>query len=86
MCCGGCRHIDDGPAAPQAGRPPFMCHQITDSQCLHIRSIQTHTSPPQPCPEEPVTLAGETPGQRLRVDMEVVVPGWLSDLTDCCRP
>lgn len=24
------------------GRPPFMCHQITDAQCLHIRSIQTH--------------------------------------------
>lgn len=28
------------------GRPPFMCHQITDAQCLHIRSIQTHIQTP----------------------------------------
>ncbi|KAK1877575.1 Testis-expressed protein 9 [Dissostichus eleginoides] len=60
------------------------------------RSVFTHQNhpdtqpdpppPAQPCPPEPVTLAGEARGQRLGVNLEVVVPVWLSDLTDRRRP
>ncbi|KAI4822417.1 hypothetical protein KUCAC02_007968 [Chaenocephalus aceratus] len=60
------------------------------------RSVFTHQThpdtqpdpppPAQPCPPEPVTLAGETQGQRPGVNLEVVVPDWLSDLTDRRRP
>lgn len=89
VCCGGCWHIDDGPATPQAD--PLSC--VTRSQTLSVYTSDPsrHTTRPlptlpQPCPREPVALVGETRGQRLRVNLEVVVPDWLSDLTDCCRP
>lgn len=84
-----------GPATPQAG--PLSC--VTRSQMLcvytpnpsrHItrafpRHAHTHT-PSQPYPQEPVTPAEEAQGQKLRVSLEVVVPDWLSDVTDCHRP
>lgn len=89
VCCGGCRHIDDGPATPQAD--PLSC--VTRSQTLSVYTSDPsrHTTRPlptlpQPLPREPVALVGETRGQRLGVNLEVVVPDWLSDLTDCCRP
>lgn len=89
VCCGGCRHIDDGPATPQAD--PLSC--VTRSQTLSVYTSDPsrHTTRPlptlpQPRPREPVALVGETLGQRLGVNLEVVVPDWLSDLTDCCRP
>lgn len=46
VCGGGMstyRRRDGNPT----GRPPFMCHQITDAQCLHTRPIQT---PPNSTP------------------------------------
>lgn len=85
VCGGGCRHIDDGPATPQAD--PLSC--VTRSQTLSVYTPDPsrHTTRPLPTlPPEPVTLAGEAWGQRLGVNLEVVVPDWLSDLTDCCRP
>ncbi len=69
------------------GRPPFMCHQITDAQCLHTRLIETHNqTPPKSTPQNLSPWLGKLQGQRLRVDLEVVVSDGLSDLTDCHRP
>lgn len=60
---GGCRHIDDGTATPQAD--PLSC--VTRSQTLNVytpdpsRPLPTL---PQPRPPEPVTLAGEARGTK----------------------
>lgn len=55
----------------------LMLSVYTPNQSRHITR--------DPLPPEPVTLAGEAWGQRLRVNLEVVVPDWLSDLTGCLR-
>lgn len=65
-----------------------MCHQIRDAQCLRTRTLQTHNAPhiphtPAMSPPESVALSGEAWGQKLGVNLEVVVPDWLFDLTDC---
>lgn len=90
MCVAeGCRHIDDGPATPQAD----LFHVSPD----HRRSVFTEWTHPDrlfqaPTPfllcrpnPEPVALTGTTQGQRLGINLEVVVPELVSDLTDGCR-
>lgn len=59
----GCRHIDDGPATPQAD--PLSC--VTRSQTLSVYTSDPsrHTArplptPPQWCPQESVTPAGNS--------------------------
>lgn len=59
---------------------PFMCHQITDAQCLHTRPIQTD-NPLHQSQQKLVTQTEEAWGQRLGVNLVVVmVPDWLSNL------
>lgn len=83
-------HIDDRLATPQAD----LFHVSPD----HRRSVFTHQArsvtwpTAAPPPDSAVShqglspWRGETRGQKLGLDLEVVVPDWLSDLTDSCRP
>ncbi|CAB1457048.1 unnamed protein product [Pleuronectes platessa] len=72
---------------PRPSQEPLVKPWITDAQCLHTRPIQTHDQhPPDPVPVASLQnlspwqgrgvggVVGGTQGQRLGVDLEVVVP------------
>ena len=84
-CGGGCRHIDDGTATPQAD--PLSC--VTRSQTPNVYTPD-HPDPshlyPSRVPQNLSPWLGKLGGQRLGVNLEVVVPERLSDLTDCSGP
>lgn len=70
---------------------PLSC--VTRSQTLSVYtsdpSRHAIRPPPTLCPSgvpKNLSVPLETRGQRLGVDLEVVVPDWLSDPTDGCRP